>query len=135
MIRTSWGRPSTNALSGVVEGAIEFRGDHDPSWTPLPADIIGERLVSRVDSNDLERGVRYEFRARVTDAAGNEAVSGRRENGTAMAAVGPFRRPASISGLQIKGKKRAKIGFGRRPRVAGRLTDSAGRPDRGVTVS
>lgn len=117
-----------DGLSGVEGGAIEFRREDRPSWTALETEVRGDRLVARVDSNDLEPGIRYEFRARAVDAAGNWATSMQRQDGTAMAVVGPFRRAASITGLAVNGKKRARIGFGKAATITGRLADASGSP-------
>ncbi len=88
---------SHDALSGVASGSIEYRRDDDPSGPRSPTDC-DRRPPGR--SGRLERsraGVRYEFRARAADAAGNVSISTQREDGTAMAVVGPFRQPGSRS--------------------------------------
>jgi hypothetical protein len=120
--------PVADQLSGVVDGAIEYRRTGSQSWTPLETVLDGSALVARVDSNDLEADVGYEFRAQATDAAGNTAVTSRRADGSEMSVTGPFRRPAAISDLKVNGKNRARVGYGRKALVSGRLIDASRQP-------
>jgi hypothetical protein len=120
--------PVSDALSGVASGRISYRVVGESPWSALPTTVAGDRLRARVDSEDLEPGTRYEFRAEATDRAGNPASSTLREDGTPMATVGPFRARSSFSELTVNGKRRAKLGYGKRPRVSGRLLTLAGAP-------
>ncbi len=116
--------PVGDGLSGVASGSISYRITGDGQWMPLETSLVGNRLIARVDSNDLERGVRYEFRATAVDAAGNAATTTKRADGSEMSVVGPFRLPASFSALTVNGRKRARIGYGKPAVVSGRLLDS-----------
>ena len=120
--------PVADELSGVIDGAIEYRRHGTQSWITLETTLDAGALVARVDSNDLEAGVGYEFRAQATDAAGNSAVTNLRADGSEMSVTGPFRRPAAISEFTINGKNRARIGYGRRALVSGRLLDASRKP-------
>ena len=120
--------PVADELSGVIDGAIEYRRHGAQSWITLETALDAGALVARVDSNDLEAGVGYEFRAQATDAAGNSAVTNLRADGSQMSVTGPFRRPAAISEFTINGKNRARIGYGRRALVSGRLLDASRKP-------
>ena len=120
--------PVADELSGVIDGAIEYRRHGTQSWITLETALDAGALVARVDSNDLEAGVGYEFRAQATDAAGNSAVTNLRADGSEMSVTGPFRRPAAISEFTINGKNRARIGYGRRALVSGRLLDASRKP-------
>lgn len=75
--------------SGPLSGEIHYRRLNTERWTDLPTKFVaGElpgtaQLVARVP-NDLDPGT-YVFRADATDAAGNNASSTRRADGTEMA--------------------------------------------------
>lgn len=126
--------PVGDALSGVASGRISYRAAGDPAWTALPTTLAGDRLRARVDSGELDPGTRYEFRAEATDRAGNQASSTARADGTPMATVGPFRARSSFAALTVDGRRRAKLGYGTRPRVSGRLSTAAGAPIEGARV-
>lgn len=122
-------------LSGVAEGRISYRRQGDVSWIELPTRLQGDRLVARVDSEDLDRGVTYEFRAQATDRAGNVARSGQRSDGSAMVTTGPFRAMTELRGLSINGKRQARIGYGKPLKVSGRLVAVDGGAVGGATVT
>ncbi|KAA0266118.1 MAG: fibronectin type III domain-containing protein, partial [Acidobacteria bacterium] len=126
--------PVSDALSGVASGRISYRAGGDPAWTALPTTLAGGRLRARIDSEELDPGTRYEFRAEATDRAGNSASSTLRGDGTPMATVGPFRARPSFAALTVNGRPRAKLGYGGRPRASGRLLTAAGAPIAGARV-
>jgi hypothetical protein len=84
-----------DATSGVDGGWIEYRRDGAGGFTRLPTSVEGSRMSARVDDSALAPG-RYEFRAVVRDAAGNEAVVGRRADGSAMELGLPVREGTSL---------------------------------------
>lgn len=118
--------PVADALSGIADGGISYRRKGDPAWIELPTRVQRDRLVARVDSEALARGVTYEFRAEASDRAGNVAMSSRRSDGSEMATTGPFRAVAELRGLRVNGQRRVRIGYGRPARVSGRLVAADG---------
>jgi hypothetical protein len=115
-----------DSLSGVAGGTIGYRRKGDAGWIELPTRLHGARLVARVDSENLDRGVTYEFRAQATDRAGNVTASDRRSDGSAMVTTGPFRAATEIRDLSINGKRQAKVRYGGPIRVRGRLVTAGG---------
>lgn len=87
----------SDATSGVEGGWIEHRRDGAEGFTRLPTRLEGDRMSARVDDSALAPG-RYEFRAVVRDVAGNEAVVGRRADGSAMELGLPVRE---LTRLQV----------------------------------
>jgi hypothetical protein len=126
--------PVGDALSGVVSGGVDYRRADSQAWTPLDTELRNGELRARIDSNDLELGVRYEFRARATDAAGNSSTTSDRADGSDMSVIGPFRSSASIPELTINGKRKAKTGYGKRARIGGRLLDGSREPIQGAEI-
>jgi len=118
--------PVADALSGIADGGISYRRKGDPAWIELPTRVQRDRLVARVDSEALARGVTDEFRAEASDRAGNVAMSSRRSDGSEMATTGPFRAVAELRGLRVNGQRRVRIGYGRPARVSGRLVAADG---------
>lgn len=109
-----------DATSGVESGRIEYRREGAEGFTRIATRVEGDRLSARVDDSALAAG-RYEFRAVVRDVAGNEAVIGRRADGSAMELGLPVREVARLQvGAEPSGKACAKAK--RRP---------AGKPKRG----
>jgi len=118
--------PASDGLSGVAGGAIAYREQGAVTWTALETTLTGGELVARIDSADMDPAIRYEFRARAVDAAGNERLTTKRADGSEMSVVGPFRAATAITGFGIGGKQRIKVRYGKQPVVAGWLVDSSG---------
>lgn len=97
-----------DATSGVDGGWIEYRREGAGGFTRLPTRLEGGRLSARVDDAALAPG-RYAFRAVVRDVAGNEAVVGRRADGSAMELGLPVRERVQMTlGAEGSGKRCAK---------------------------
>jgi hypothetical protein len=127
--------------SGVASGEIEMRAVGAQTWHGLRTERQGSQLVSYVDDERFRRGA-YEFRAHVTDQAGNEASSGKRTDGAAAT----LQLPARIDTRLVVGLLRPARGapwrfdtnvatsYRRTLRLTGRLTNSDGQPIEGATV-
>ena len=77
----------------------------------------------------------YEFRAVVTDNAGNQAETTQREDGREMALPFPLKSGVDLSAaLEPGGAKRTTIPYGRRSRVAGVLREASGDPIAGQEI-
>lgn len=118
--------PASDALSGVVDGKISYRQDGGDQWKALDTAVRDGDLVARVDSGDLKPGVTYEFRAQASDLAGNTATSTNKQNGDPMKVTGPFRTITSVADLRINGKAKARVKYGKRPKVTGELVGENG---------
>lgn len=145
----------------VTRGSVGVRalGSGD-RFEPLPTQVVAGGLRARWDSEAYPPG-RYEFRATGHDAAGNEASTQRRADGSAMVLANPLKTPTVLSlgfGGEtlvwhrcIRGqggrrcRREAVTGFGRRPQarvvpygrgtlISGRLRTSTGAPLPGAAV-
>lgn len=75
---------SSDRTSGIADGRIEIRrvaGGAPAEWQPLETRREGDHFVTHLDDERLAPG-RYELRASVSDAAGNEAVGSLRRDGS-----------------------------------------------------
>ncbi len=127
--------PVGDALSGVVEGTISYRRLDGAQWKALDTSLRGGELIARVDSGDLAPDTTYEFRAEATDAAGNWVSSTSKQNGEPMRVTGPFRALTSVADLRVNGRPKARVKYGKRPRVSGTLlTVTGGAPVAGASV-
>jgi hypothetical protein len=125
----------SETLSGAVRGQIAIREVGTPAWMPLPTKMTAGKLTAEVDDADLRREASYQFRASVTDAAGNVAITSRRANGTDVVLTAPFKAETSIESLRISGKNRkVRLGYSKRPKVSGRLVDAKGAPIAGAPI-
>jgi hypothetical protein len=135
--------------SGPARGEISYRRLNADSWTELATKLVpGEspelaQLIAKVPG-DLPPGT-YVFRAQASDAAGNDAFSSRRADGTEMAlrklppppvaerreVRGPG-QPKAKSRLfaQLRWRRRrgdrVTVPFGAGARLSGRLVDADG---------
>ena len=143
---------ASDQTSGIASGTIEIRTPD--GWRGLATARDGDRFVAVVDDERLERG-RYELRARVTDAAGNESVGDRRRDGQlAYVDTGTLRADSRLSAGLVQppvkatcrkpkkrgGKKKCTAATtarvvssllvkpGRAAQLAGSLTTAAGAP-------
>jgi hypothetical protein len=136
--------PVTDEVSGLADGAIEIGAADSGVWRTLSTTKEGSRLTARIDDAALPAGT-YLLRARARDQAGNEASTDRRSDGQPMVVTLPLRSPTTLgAGFELtirKGKRRrvvlrpaARIGFGDRIDLAGRLVRGDGRPVAGAAI-
>ncbi|MFL5780192.1 MAG: hypothetical protein ACJ760_02660 [Thermoleophilaceae bacterium] len=128
--------------SGVAGGVVELRRVDAPGgWRALATAFHDGRLSARLD--DAALAGTYVLRARVRDAAGNEAIGDRRRGGApvvidtrALRAATRVRagivsgRGAERSGLASS----ATVGFGRSAAARGTVVRSSGAPVAGGVV-
>jgi 5-hydroxyisourate hydrolase-like protein (transthyretin family) len=126
-------------VSGLASGTIEIGATGTGVWQTLPTDQDGDRLIARIDDATLPAGT-YVLRARANDRAGNESSTDRRADGLPMVVTLPLRSQVTLRAgfeTQIRrlGKRRhaitlrplARVGFGDRVTIAGRLATKDGR--------
>jgi hypothetical protein len=140
----------TDRISGLGGGGIEISRAGSGTWQVLPTGQDGNHLVTRIDDAALPPGD-YELRASAHDQANNLASTDRRLDGQPMRLRLPLRvataMKAGVVGkraLTRKGKKgkvrrtvlepRAKVAFGRRVRLGGKLVNRAGHALAGAKV-
>jgi hypothetical protein len=99
---------------------------------PAAPPAAGE-LRARWRSDAYPRGL-YELRAVAYDAAGNHVVTGRRRNGDPMVLASPLKAVSSLRAAFNRGRLRRAAPYGRRVRLAGRLTTGRSTPLAGVPV-
>lgn len=127
--------PVSDATSGVDGGRVYYRAVGSTTWQPLETQIGGGALEARVESTAVPPG-RYEFLAQATDVAGNLASTTRRRDGQPMVLTFPLKSGVRLTGyLAPGGGHRKTIAYGRRSKVAGRLSDRAGQPLAGEEVT
>jgi hypothetical protein len=147
----------TDHVSGLAGGSIEISRLGSGIWQELEVDKDGDRLTTRIDDAALPAG-EYALRASAHDQAGNETSNDRRLDGEPMRVKLPLRVETSMRAgivgkrkvsrtVRRNGKRRkvrrtvkvleprAKVSFGQRMRLGGRLTNAAGKPLAGVPVS
>lgn len=134
----------TDRISGLAGGGIEISSAGSGSWQVLPITQEGDHLVTRIDDASLPPGD-YELRATAHDQANNLAGTDRRLDGQPMRLKLPLRIATSIKAGVVekrtvtrKGKKgkvrrtvlepRAKVAFGSKVHLGGRLVNRAGHP-------
>ncbi len=132
----------TDRISGLGGGSIEISRAGSGTWQVLPTGQEGDRLVTRVDDAALPPGD-YELRATAHDQANNLAGTDRRLDGQPMRLTLPLRISTAMRAgvvekrtMTRKDKKgkvhrtvlepRAKVSFGSKVRLAGRLVNRAG---------
>jgi hypothetical protein len=94
----------------------------------LPAEpATTDELRARWHSDLYPRG-RYEFRALAYDAAGNVRIAERRRDGAAMTLPSPLKATSALRAGFHRGRSRRAAPFGRRVRIAGRLTTGRSSP-------
>ncbi len=138
--------PVQDALSGVASGLIELQrlGPVGESatvsaaaeWLSLPTKLVGDHLEARVP-DDLDAG-RYRMRASATDAAGNTATAGTRQNGEPMEVDLPLKTSTELTaGLGRRQMSSRTLAYGRPSVVRGHLQTAQGTAlaEREVTVT
>jgi len=100
----------------------------------LPAELpAGGELRARWASDAYPPGV-YEFRATAHDAAGNVTVTGRRRDGAPMKLSNPLKATTGLRAGFHRGRLKRAAPYGRRIRIAGRLTTGRSSPLPGMPV-
>jgi hypothetical protein len=130
----------TDKVSGLAGGQIEISRQGSGSWQTLPTRVEGSRVTSRVDDARLGPGS-YLVRAVARDQAANQGGTFRRLDGQPMLLRLPLRtatilRAGVAKRVRRAGKRRrvrvlrprARVRYGRRVRLAGRLSTSDARP-------
>jgi hypothetical protein len=114
--------------SGVASGQILVRRVGEELWRPLETQIVGGELRARVDSAAEPAG-EYEFMAEATDVAGNVRRTQLREDGLPKQLTFPLRqRVALTAAIKPGGSKHVAVGYGKKTRAVGSLTDARGKP-------
>lgn len=120
--------------SGVASGTIELRPKGSAVWSPMATTKDGDRLVARIDDEQLSDG-EFELRARAADHAGNEKSSTALTDGRPAGFTLPLRLKTRLSaGIVRRSGKRtklvsaARVAYGQLVRVRGRLTSPEGNP-------
>ena len=142
--------------SGVARGQIEMRAAGTATWHGLATQLEGSQLVAYVDDERFRHGT-YQFRAHAVDAAGNEASTDERADGTTASLrlparietrlrVGLVRRVTRRRIVRRHGRRRVVLKRVRRLdsrvsarfrsslRLTGSLTNADGHPLAGATV-
>lgn len=134
----------TDRISGLAGGGIEISRAGSGSWQVLPTTQEGDRLVTRIDDASLPPGD-YDLRATAHDQANNLAGTDRRLDGQPMRLTLPLRVATAMKAGVVekrtvtrKGKRgkvrrtvlepRAKVSFGSKVHLGGRLVNRAGHP-------
>lgn len=108
---------ANDAHSGVADGDIEMRAVGSSAWHALETQTTGDRLVAYVDDQRFRSGA-YEFRAHAVDRAGNEASTGRRDDGYAATLRLPVRVETQLAvGVPRTALRRRVVRRGGRRRV------------------
>ena len=130
--------------SGVAGGEIELSRQGSRAWNSLRTQVEAGRLVAHLDDESLPDGA-YELRGRAFDRAGNERSTDRTVDGAKAEIVLPVRvktylrvgvvrhrRSTRARGRSKRASERlhsrARVGFGRRVRIRGLLTDASRAP-------
>jgi hypothetical protein len=137
----------TDALSGIADGTIEIAPAATGVWQTLATQKEDGRLIARIDDAALPPGP-YLVRARARDRAGNEATIDRRGDGQPMVVTLPLRqtptlhagferrvrKPGKRGGHVVVLRREARIVFGERVGIQGRLVSGDGRPIAGGSI-
>lgn len=120
--------------SGVRSGKIQYRPAGRAEWRDLGTTLEDGVIRARVDSVSQPAG-NYEFRAVVTDRAGNLTWTTRRGNGSEMVLTFPLRSEARLRASLPDGAKRQSVSYRKKSKVTGRLTTAEGEPLAGEPVT
>jgi hypothetical protein len=147
----------TDRVPGLAGGSIEISRVGSNVWQVLPGAKDDTHLTARIDDAALPAG-EYALRATAFDQASNQASSDRNFDGQPMRVTLPLRLATSMRAGVVRQRKvrrtvrrggkphkvrrtvkalepRAKVGFGRKVRLGGRLVDAAGMPLVGAQVN
>lgn len=142
----------TERVSGIASGQIEVSRRGSNTWRSLATQREKGQLVANVDDSRLAAGA-YQVRAQASDLAGNVGVASRPGTLTLPLRIGSSLRAGIAKHKTVKRKvrrhgrrrtvrrrvvvlhPRARVRFGRRVRIAGRLTNADGQPLAGQPVS
>jgi hypothetical protein len=125
--------PVSDGHSGVVAGQIHYRPVGSGGWIGLPTQLVGGELRAGIDSVGLPSG-NYEFKLEVADAAGNEAVSKLREDGSPMVLAFPLKTATELSAALPGGSGTQAVPYKQASKVFGHLLTAAGQPIAGADV-
>lgn len=127
-------------VSGVASGSIEIKKATSTRWRALPSFLAGGELSAVIDDEHLQDGV-YDLRATVLDQAGNSSSTDRRPDGSPAAVTLPLRLETRLRAgiahrvharrhrhLHTVLRSTARVPFGRRVRISGRLSSRDGTP-------
>lgn len=146
----------TDKVSGLAGGAIELSREGSGAWQTLATQQQGSRLVARVDDAALPAGT-YVWRATARDQASNQNSTDRRQDGSPMVITLPLRSTSVMRAGVVqkrvvrrkvgrRGKRRtvrrrvttlarrARVAYGDRVPVGGRLENGDGQPIPGAEV-
>ena len=143
-------------VSGLATGQIELSREGSGTWQALTTEVQKDRLVARIDDASLPPDA-YHLRATARDHAGNQNSTDRRLDGNLTTIHLPLRIPTVLNGGVVRtkvvrkvvrrGRKRrsvrhridvtrpaARVAYGRRVRIGGRLESAGGQPMPGAEV-
>lgn len=143
-------------VSGLADGSIEISPAGSGTWQTLPTQKDASRLVARIDDAAMPAGT-YLLRATARDQASNEASTSQRLDGQPMTVTLPLRTPSTMQAgvvgrrivkqtVVVHGKRRrvrrrvnvlkprARVSFGQRVQISGRLATRDGQPIVGAEV-
>jgi hypothetical protein len=137
---------ATDGVSGVASGVVEMKRSDASDWHPLETTLSGRELVATIDDTHRRDGV-YQLRARAVDQAGNVTATDTRIDGSPASVTLPLRLETRVLAGVVRvrrgpGRKRtrvlrpvARVPFGRRAELAGKLTSEDGAPLAGADVA
>jgi hypothetical protein len=146
----------TDKVSGVADGSIEISPAGADTWQGLATQRDGDRLVARIDDAGMPAGT-YNLRATAHDQAHNEASTTQRLDGQPMTVTLPLRIASTMQAgvarqrivtrvVRSHGRRRhvrrrvtvlrpsARVSFGRRVQISGRLANRDGQGIAGADV-
>jgi hypothetical protein len=129
--------PVSDAHSGVASATIQMRAAGTEDWESLETKLAGNEARSQIDSLSAPAGD-YEFRAVVSDVAGNLSVTTKRANGEPMKLHFPLKDPVELDAhLNRGGSKAQVVRYGTKAKAKGLLLDRSGHPvaDQPVTIT
>jgi hypothetical protein len=126
--------PVSDGFSGIATARLYMRQVGATDWIGLDTKVDAGAALARVDSASLPAG-EYEFKATVSDVAGNTAETTARKNGDPMKLTFPLRAPARLQAhLANGGSNGQTVPYGTDSKVQGRLVDANGDPIAGKEV-
>jgi hypothetical protein len=143
--------------SGLAGGEIEMRRVGSETWHALDTSVGESKLIANVDDERFRKGS-YQFRARAVDQAGNEASTDRLADGRMASLRLPVRIATRLRAgfprrvirrriVRHNGRRRvvrrrittlrssARVEFGKRVTIRGRITNLDGQPIDEATIN